>query len=144
MSSLEGNFIRSNIMWTRRLLILFCVVLTWIRFFSTFTKDLPFTTSGIWKKGVIHALSCNHMRAVDYFTISIRQCSFMAFSCSTWEMFKEGRCSNKNSTIVVSLMGYDAGNYTHVEGQMYLKTTSTSPFCGMSKVLPLGSSQVSV
>jgi hypothetical protein len=71
------------------------------------------------------------MRAVKYFTASIRQeCSFPAFSCSSWKEFKEGKCLKKFRVGEMSLMGMQAKD-KKIEQPMYLTTLSKSPFCGM-------------
>ena len=68
------------------------------------------------------------MRAVEYFIMSIgNTCRFFAFQCTSWEAFEEGRCFDRD----VSLMGYDANRFINFGGAMYLKTVSISPFCGM-------------
>ena len=43
-------------------------------------------------------ISCNHIRAYEYFTESINsKCPFMAVECSSWEDFIEGHCNGCTS-----------------------------------------------
>ncbi|CAB4006131.1 pancreatic triacylglycerol lipase, partial [Paramuricea clavata] len=90
----------------------------------------------IWQSGVLNAATCHHMRAVEYFTASIRQeCLFPAFPCSSWKEFKEGKCFNKFRVRDISLMGMQAQQCKKHEQPMYLTTTSKSPFCVYNYVI---------
>jgi hypothetical protein len=71
------------------------------------------------------------MRAVEYFTASIRQeCLFPAFPCSSWKEFTEGKCLKTFRVKKISLMGIQAKQCEKYEQPMYLTTLSKSPFCG--------------
>ena len=75
--------------------------------------------------------ACHHMRAVEYFTASIRQeCLFPAFPCSSWKEFTEGKCLKTFRVKKISLMGRQAKQCKKYEQPMYLTTLSKSPFCG--------------
>ena len=85
----------------------------------------------IWQSGILNAATCHHMRAVEYFTASIRQeCLFPAFPCSSWKDFTEGKCLSEFRVRDISLMGIQAEHNQHKQ-PMYLTTSSKSPFCGM-------------
>ena len=86
----------------------------------------------IWRSGILHAATCHHLRAVEYFTASIRQdCLFPALPCSSWNDFEKGKCLKKFRVRDISLMGMQAEQCNEQEEPMYLTTMSKSPFCGM-------------
>ena len=71
------------------------------------------------------------MRAVEYFTASIRQdCSFPAFPCSSWKEFKEGKCLKNLYVEDASLMGMGTEQHVEQKQPLYLTTLPESPFCG--------------
>ena len=86
----------------------------------------------IWQSGILRAATCHHMRAVEYFTESIRQeCLFQAFPCSSWEEFKKGKCFKQFSIDDMSPMGMPARLQANKKKQpLYLTTLSKSPYCG--------------
>ena len=101
-----------------------------LQFVSKNNNELQFCVA-IWRSGILHAATCHHMRAVEYFTASVRQeCLFPAFPCSSWKEFKEGKCFNKFRVRDISLMGMQAEQCKKYEQPMYLTTLAESPFCG--------------
>ncbi|XP_028403774.1 pancreatic lipase-related protein 2-like [Dendronephthya gigantea] len=96
----------------------------------------------IWRSGILHAATCHHMRAVEYFTASIREeCLFPAFPCSSWNDFKNGKCLKKFRVRDISLMGMQAEQCNEQEEPMYLTTMSKSPFCVYNYVILLSFSR---
>ena len=73
-------------------------------------------------------VSCDHGRAVEYYIESVQnKCEWKAYPCSSYQLFKLGRC--KKCKGECPSMGYDADR-TKQTGKHYLKTNSKAPFCG--------------
>ena len=96
----------------------------------------------IWQSGILHAATCHHMRAVEYFTASIQEeCFFPAFPCSSWEKFKKGKCLNKLHVSQMSLMGMQAQSNIEFKQPMYLKTLPRIPFCVFKYIVQISYSK---
>ncbi|XP_028403781.1 pancreatic lipase-related protein 2-like [Dendronephthya gigantea] len=90
----------------------------------------------IWRSGILHAATCHHMRAVEYFTASIGQeCLFPAFPCSSWNEFTKGQCLKRFHVRDIILMGMQAQQCNQQEEPMYLTTMHKSPFCVYNYVI---------
>lgn len=80
---------------------------------------------------------CHHQRAVDYVLESITdtQCMSLAYECSSYEMFRKGRCSDCGSDgSRCAPMGYRADHWKRfkndtVSRRMFLDTNSVNPYC---------------
>ena len=83
------------------------------------------------------ALSCNHIRAYEYFidSISPLNCQFVGIECKSWENFVSGQCPGCNEKMTnCDLMGFYA--FSNLNGSkpvrrkaLYLFTDETRPFC---------------
>ncbi|XP_035709334.1 pancreatic triacylglycerol lipase isoform X2 [Folsomia candida] len=102
---------------------------------------------GSFLYGIRRFLGCDHMRAYEYFTESVRShrvdsCKFMGFACSSWDQFSSARCNT--SLVPINWMGFNAVKPS--EGTMisyYLVTSSKSPFCRNHYVVTLNLAQES-
>ncbi|XP_051883626.1 pancreatic lipase-related protein 2-like [Pristis pectinata] len=86
---------------------------------------------GIWE-GTKNFFSCNHLRAVKYFTESVGSPDgFVAFPCASEQEFQAGKCFACPSDNCPT-MGYDIGTYRPAPGLLhqllYLNTGESSPF----------------
>ncbi|XP_069755490.1 inactive pancreatic lipase-related protein 1-like [Narcine bancroftii] len=86
---------------------------------------------GIWE-GTKNFLSCNHLRAIKYFTESIGSPDgFVAFRCASEEEFQAEQCFTCPPEGCPA-MGYDVGRYRPAPGLLHqsftLNTGDSSPF----------------
>ncbi|CAG0896330.1 unnamed protein product, partial [Darwinula stevensoni] len=89
--------------------------------------------------GLTQFLSCNHLRAVEYFIESINSpCLFLAHQCSNWVEFKWGGCVDCGQRgEKCARMGYHAREawepdfYEGESRQLYLFTDQQHPYCRM-------------
>lgn len=98
-----------------------------------------------WKNLILHAkhnstgirrfLGCDHMRAYEYFTESIRStpCKFAAFACSSWDSFLSGNCTSRKNYMGLNARKPEITNMQaspeESGSKYYLVTGSKSPFC---------------
>uniref|UniRef100_A0A8C5ME75 Triacylglycerol lipase n=1 Tax=Leptobrachium leishanense TaxID=445787 RepID=A0A8C5ME75_9ANUR len=83
--------------------------------------------SGIWKiTALVDILACNHLRAIHYYTASIRHPGgFLAYPCDSYKAFKEGSCFPCPAP-GCPLMGYFSNSSHSVTSpQSYYLHTST-------------------
>ncbi|GBL97365.1 Pancreatic triacylglycerol lipase [Araneus ventricosus] len=98
------------------------------------------TIHSILLEGLVDAarrfVSCNHQRAVDFFTYSInyKKALPVAYHCTTWEDYISGFCADcgKNDTRC-AILGMQAEQYKPNKNdsrsvKMYLATSSSAPF----------------
>ncbi|XP_067909507.1 inactive pancreatic lipase-related protein 1-like [Heterodontus francisci] len=86
---------------------------------------------GIWE-GTKNFLSCNHFRAVRYFSESVQSPDgFLAFPCASDQEFQAEKCFACPAEGCPT-MGYNIGTYRPAPGllhqRFYLKTGESSPF----------------
>ncbi|XP_029841396.2 pancreatic lipase-related protein 2 isoform X1 [Ixodes scapularis] len=100
------------------------------------SRIFKFVTEGL--VGGARAMGiCHHQRAIDYVIESItnKQCSSLAFECSTHEMFHKGRCSDCGSDgSRCAQMGFWADQWKRFKNdsrtrRMFLDTNADEPFC---------------
>ena len=93
---------------------------------------------GNWAYALRRILSCNHIRAYEYFIDSInpKTCQMIGMECDTWENFQNGQCQNCQENMGnCDLLGFYA--FAYLNGTkaskrrhgLYLHTNEKSPFC---------------
>ncbi|XP_013414568.1 pancreatic triacylglycerol lipase-like [Lingula anatina] len=84
-------------------------------------------------QGAGTTIACSHKRAILVFVDSmVSDCLFTSYPCADWDAFNRGECLDCSwSTGGCSQMGYYADKYK-VTGNLYLKTISSSPYCGFN------------
>ncbi|GFQ66492.1 pancreatic triacylglycerol lipase [Trichonephila clavata] len=98
-------------------------------------KFLTFITDGL-KEGLRRFGSCNHQRALDFFTSSInyRKIVPVGYQCSTWEDFIAGKCTECGKDMkMCAIMGMRADEYKPYIGKgtqnpFYLQTSGKIPY----------------
>ncbi|XP_042145393.1 LOW QUALITY PROTEIN: phospholipase A1 member A [Ixodes scapularis] len=102
------------------------------------SRIFKFVTEGLVGGKIVRAMGiCHHQRAIDYVIESItnKQCSSLAFECSTHEMFHKGRCSDCGSDgSRCAQMGFWADQWKRFKNnsrtrRMFLDTNADEPFC---------------
>lgn len=81
----------------------------------------------------IYALTCDHIRVLDYFLQSIRTCSFVGIKCADWKSFKRGECGDCKEKGNCAIMGHNADpkqiDLTAEQNIFYLTTSYYPPYC---------------
>ncbi|XP_063819889.1 pancreatic triacylglycerol lipase-like isoform X2 [Pseudophryne corroboree] len=78
----------------------------------------------IWS-GVIHFVTCNHMRAIKYYTDSIGNTGmFVSYPCANWSTYQGGSCKSCPSAGCPK-MGHYADTYRGVTGSSQVFYTTT-------------------
>ncbi|XP_020607531.1 pancreatic lipase-related protein 2-like isoform X2 [Orbicella faveolata] len=76
---------------------------------------------------VVSSVSCDHMRATEYYIASVGQCSWKTHPCKSYNDCRDGKTLNCPAGGCPS-MGFDADSAKHA-GRFYLQTKSKAPFC---------------
>ncbi|KAG8429241.1 hypothetical protein GDO86_017960, partial [Hymenochirus boettgeri] len=82
------------------------------------------TVDEIWN-GIVNFVTCNHMRAIKYYTDSITNSNaFVSYPCANWDTYKAGLCKRCPSAGCPK-MGHYADTYRGVTSSsqvFYLNT----------------------
>jgi len=80
-------------------------------------------------------VACNHFRAVDFYTASIKECDFTGFACDNYDAFVKGRCfpcagAGNEDGVECRSPGWDLKTNQASSQPLYFLTRSGPPFCG--------------
>ncbi|XP_042903594.1 pancreatic triacylglycerol lipase isoform X2 [Parasteatoda tepidariorum] len=95
-----------------------------------------------WQRAARYYTTCDHLRAVEYYTDSIRSpiqprrsgsvCQHIAVACRDWETYSQGRCADCSHDGDCALMGYNSDLFWNPEvnkHEYFVKTSEEEPFC---------------
>lgn len=101
---------------------------------------------GSFFRGVQQFVSCNHLRAYEFFTESIMpKCPFVAIGCESYAAFKEGQCFQCDADHPCLQFGLEAyQSYKRLADhhmirdnrpiEVYLMTDAKAPYCSKEKI----------